>query len=172
MKHFISRSLPAVSFLLTAMMFVSCEFLVVEEEQDAEWRKVVKVVDGDTIHLEDPNGEKPERVRLIGMDAPETRRSAGKEPHAFGPVSKAYLSTLLADGRVRLEYDVRKTDRYGRTLAYVYLPDGTFVNAKMIEEGYAVLMTIQPNSKYADFFAALQSIAREQVRGLWALEVN
>jgi len=62
---------------------------------------------------------------------------------------------------------VEKHDRYDRLLAYVYLKDGTFVNAKIVEEGYASLMTIPPNVRYADLFLKLYQEAREKRRGLW-----
>jgi len=154
--------------LLSAFSLLSCDILIQEEEEN--YRIVAKVVDGDTINLEDPENPKPERVRLIGIDAPETRRSPGKEVHPFGKASTAYLKALLVEGKVRLEYDVTQKDRYGRTLAYVYLPDGTFVNAKMVEEGYATIMTIQPNSKYADLFYDLQQQAREAQKGIWGFD--
>lgn len=154
---------------LTFFTATACDELLIEDD-GYEWRTIVKVVDGDTINLEDPEGGKPERVRLIGIDAPETRRSQNKEAHPFGPASTAYLKDLLQEGKVRLEYDVRRTDRYGRTLAYVYLPDGTFVNAKMVEEGYAMIMTIQPNAQYANLLYELQVKAREAEKGIWAPE--
>jgi micrococcal nuclease len=152
--------------LLSAFSLLSCD--IPTEEEEESYRIVVKVVDGDTINLEDPENPKPERVRLIGIDAPETRKSPGKEVHPFGKVSTAYLKELLAGGEVRLEYDITRKDRYGRTLAYVYLPDGTFVNARMIEEGYATIMTIQPNSKHADLFYELQKQAQEAKKGIWS----
>ncbi len=70
---------------------------------------------------------------------------------------------------MRLEFDVEKRDRYGRTLAYVYLEDGTFVNAKILEEGYGQVMTIPPNVKYSDHFLKLQREARAGNKGLWRL---
>ncbi len=72
------------------------------------------------------------------------------------------------DGKtVRLEFDVQQVDRYNRLLAYVYLKDGTFVNAWLVENGYAVVMTIPPNVKYQELFLKLQREAREAKRGLW-----
>jgi micrococcal nuclease len=68
---------------------------------------------------------------------------------------------------VRLEYDVSRYDQYGRTLAYVYLKDGTFVNADLVKKGYATVMTIPPNVKYADTFLKLSKKARNQGKGLW-----
>ncbi len=74
----------------------------------------------------------------------------------------------LVDGKtVRLEFDVQEQDRYGRLLAYVYLEEGTFVNAWLVEHGYAVVRTIPPNVKHQELFLMLQREAREERRGLW-----
>ncbi len=73
----------------------------------------------------------------------------------------------MADRSVRLEFDVQELDRYGRTLAYVYLEDGTFVNAWLVENGYAAVLTVPPNVKHQGLFLKLQREAREQKRGLW-----
>lgn len=135
---------------------------------------VKRAIDGDTLELEDGA-----RVRLIGIDTPEMHESG--KLHRDATRSKQDISTIkalgrrsgeftrnLAEGRrVRLEFDVEKRDRYNRLLAYVYLQDGTFVNAKIIEEGYASLMTFPPNVKYADLFLKLSQQARENRRGLW-----
>jgi micrococcal nuclease len=124
-------------------------------------RLCVRAVEGDTLELD--GGE---RVRLIGVDTPETvdpRRPVqyfGKEASAF--------SRRLAQGRsVRLEYDQDTRDRYGRTLAYVYLPDGTFLNAEIIRQGYGHAYTRFP-FRYQEEFLALEREARAQGRGLWA----
>ncbi len=73
----------------------------------------------------------------------------------------------IEDKPVRLEYDVQKKDPYGRTLAYVYLDDGTFVNAVIIKAGYARVMASPPNVKYQELFVKLEKDARDQKRGLW-----
>lgn len=138
---------------------------------------VTRVVDGDTIVI-----ETGERVRLIGIDTPEIHESNklyrdSRKSHKdtrlikeLGMRSFNFVSGLLQGQRVKLEFDVEKQDKYGRLLAYVYLKDGTFVNAKIVEQGYASLMTIPPNVKYADFFKQLYQQARESKRGLWKEE--
>lgn len=128
---------------------------------------VSKVVDGDTFWVNDGT-EKGMRVRLIGVDAPESRNTGKKKVGYFGKESKAYLQKLLTGKKVRLEYDVGKKDRYGRALAYVYLQDGTFVNAALIRQGYAMVMTVPPNVKFADLFTRLQQEARKNNKGLWS----
>ncbi|MCM8779904.1 MAG: thermonuclease family protein [Candidatus Omnitrophica bacterium] len=135
---------------------------------------VKRVVDGDTLLLE--NGE---RVRLIGIDTPEMHESnklyrdaqrTKQDAETIMELGRqAYLFTkgLVEGKRVRLEFDVEKYDKYKRLLAYVYLEDGTFVNAEIVKQGYASLLTIPPNVKYADVFKELYRQARENRRGLW-----
>ncbi len=89
----------------------------------------------------------------------------GVEPYGM---EAAEANRKLVDGNtVRLEFDVQQLDRYGRTLAYVYLEAGTFVNAWLVENGYAMVMTIPPNVKHQELFLKLQREAREAERGLW-----
>ncbi len=155
------------ALLLFGLPVVGCS---IQADPDAQekcvYRAVTKVVDGDTFWIEDgsPKGLK---VRMIGIDAPETRRSENKEVGYYGTEAKAYLERRLRGQKVCLEYDVDRRDRYGRELAYVYLPDGTFVNAELIRGGYAVLLTIAPNVRHAEEFARLQAEARAEKRGVW-----
>jgi len=136
---------------------------------------VERVVDGDTLKL--ASGE---RVRLIGIDTPELHASLKLDRDAErGQMDKATIQKLgleaykftkkLVEGkRISLEFDVDKYDKYDRLLAYVYLKDdGTFVNAEIVKQGYASLLTIPPNVKYADTFRKLYQEARENKRGLW-----
>ncbi|HRI27590.1 MAG TPA: thermonuclease family protein [Chitinophagales bacterium] len=134
-------------------------------------RQVTKITDGDTFYVADST-QKGEKVRLIGIDAPESRSAFRKEAHPFGPEATRYLRKLVEGKKVYLEYDVRKKDQYNRTLAYVFLEDSTFVNAEMIQNGYAILMTIPPNIKYANLFYQLQQQARTNKRGIWAYDLE
>lgn len=129
---------------------------------------ITKVVDGDTFWV-DNGSEKGLKIRLIGIDAPESRKTFKKEVGYYGMEAKAYAKKMLANKKVKLEMDVDSLDRFGRTLAYAYLEDGTFVNAHLIENGYAMIMTIPPNVKYAELLLKLQQEARENNRGLWNL---
>lgn len=135
-------------------------------EKAGEYYKVTRVVDGDTFWIDD-GSERGRKIRLIGIDAPETRRSARKEVGYYGIEAKEFLTQLLDNSEVRLEFDVDATDRYGRTLAYVYLRDGTFINAELVKRGYAMVMTVPPNVKFAEKFVHLQRQARKKERGLW-----
>lgn len=125
---------------------------------------VVRVVDGDTIEVAGGT-----RVRLIGIDTPETK-DPSRPVQCFGPEASSRTSSLLATGTaVRLVYDVDPLDRYGRALAYVYrLDDGLFVNAELVAEGYAIPATYPPNVAHAEDFARLGRIAQDQGAGLWS----
>jgi micrococcal nuclease len=139
--------------------------------------KVIRVIDGDTIKIEDGS-----LVRLIGIDTPEYYESNKlfrdarrlKQDIAtikkMGAMSYAFTKQMLQDKYVRLEFDIEKYDKYGRLLAYVFLPDGTFVNGKIIEKGYACVYTIPPNVKYAALLNRLQQEAREKNAGLWGID--
>ena len=127
---------------------------------------VVRVVDGDTIQIR--LGDRKERVRLIGVDTPETVKP-NTPVQCFGRKASAETHRLLDGRRVRLVPDVEPRDRYGRLLAYVYrLPDGLFVNAELARRGYARQMTIPPNVRFADHFRMLVAQARRAGRGLWS----
>jgi micrococcal nuclease len=125
---------------------------------------VERVVDGDTLVVAGGH-----RVRLIGVDTPETK-DPRKPVQCFGQEASAYVSSLLREGEgVRLVGDVEERDVYGRTLAYVYrLADGLFVNAALVREGYAQALTIPPNVAHTDELVALARDARERGRGLWS----
>lgn len=126
---------------------------------------VVEFVDGDTITV-DMNG-KPEKVRLIGVDTPETH-DPRKAVQCFGVAAAAFTKQFIGSQNVRLENDPTNTnrDRYDRLLRYVYLPNNTLVNAEIIKQGYGFAYTGFPFTK-ADDFIRLQTEAREAKRGLW-----
>ncbi len=125
---------------------------------------VVRIVDGDTIHVR--IGERVEKVRYIGMNTPEVHHpTKGEEPG--GREASAVNRQLVSGKQVRLELDVQTRDRYRRLLAYVWAGD-VMVNAELVRLGYAQVMTIPPNVRYQQMFLKLQREAREAGRGLWA----
>jgi len=125
---------------------------------------VRKIVDGDTL---DVSGG--ERVRLIGIDTPETK-ALDRPVGCFGKEASRFMTELLPLGtEVRLVGDAEQRDRFGRLLAYVYRrADGLFVNAELLRRGYAQLLTIPPNIAHTDEFTAIARQAREGSQGLWA----
>ncbi len=155
--------------LLFASTNISCEQPSQQESNNNRYLLVTKVVDGDTFWA--ANGTKKGlKIRLIGVDAPESRKTFNKEVSYYGKEAKAYLSKILSGKKVKLVYDIDTLDQYGRTLAYVYLENGTFVNAALVKNGYAMVMTVPPNVKFAAMFVNLQQEARENNRGLWKVE--
>jgi len=85
----------------------------------------------------------------------------------MGKEASDFTRRLVEGKRVKLVFDIQKHDKYGRLLAYVYLEDGTFVNGRIIEEGYAQVMTITPNVKYAQTFLIKEREAKQKGNGLW-----
>ena len=121
---------------------------------------VKRAVDGDTLLL--TNGE---RVRLIGVDTPETKHPK-KPVQRFGKEAYLFTKKMVEGKEVRLEYDWQRRDKYNRLLAYVYLLDGTFLNAEIIKQGYGFAYTRFP-FKYLEEFRRYEREARENGRGLW-----
>jgi micrococcal nuclease len=128
---------------------------------------LVDVVDGDTIDVR--IGGRDERVRLIGIDTPETKKP-DSPVECFGPEATAFTSSLLAPGTpLRIERDVVGRDHYGRLLGYVYrADDGLFVNDAIIRGGFATPLTIEPNSLFAADFVDAADEAERLDLGMWA----
>jgi micrococcal nuclease len=124
-------------------------------------RTCVRVIDGDTVLLDGR-----ERVRLIGVDTPELHRE-GTPVQYFARQASAFTRGLAEGRTVRLEYERERRDRYGRTLAYVYLEDGTFLNLEIVRRGYGFAYTRHP-FRYLDEFRAAERAARAAGAGLWA----
>jgi micrococcal nuclease len=131
--------------------------------------EVTRVVDGDTIDVQLPDGDE-ETVRYIGIDTPETVKP-GTPVQCGGPRAHD-VNEQLVDGRtVALRFDAERRDVYGRLLAYVYLPrpgaHPLFVNATLVRRGLARTLTIPPNDSFATLFARLAARAGAEGRGLW-----
>ncbi|MEJ5172662.1 MAG: thermonuclease family protein [Hydrogenothermaceae bacterium] len=139
---------------------------------------VVRVIDGDTIVVNIDGIE--EKVRLIGVDTPESRlnkratvqeRELNRDVETIvdlGKQAKEFTKSFVKPGvKVYLEFDVQPRDKYGRLLAYVYLLDGRMLNKEIICNGYAMPLTIPPNVKYEKEFRECFQKAREEKKGLW-----
>ena len=127
---------------------------------------VVRVVDGDTIIVDIDGAET--RVRIIGIDTPESVHPDDTLNSERGKVASDYTSALLTGKQVYLEYGEEKTDKYGRTLAYVFLSDKTMIEAELLKNGMAEVMTIEPNSKYASYFECIEDEAKRNRSGFWS----
>ncbi|MBI3601618.1 MAG: thermonuclease family protein [Candidatus Omnitrophica bacterium] len=157
-------------FISALVVTSSCQ----SKPQEQKVYRVIRVIDGDTVKLD--NGM---HVRLIGIDAPEMRQNPKlerdlQERHlnrrtelAMGKRAYQFTRHLVEGKKVRLEFDVEKYDEYHRLLAYVYLTNGTFVNAEIVKAGYAYVYPIRPNVRYAQLFRQLYREALENHRGLW-----
>jgi endonuclease YncB( thermonuclease family) len=118
---------------------------------------VTSITDGDTFRCGS------QRIRLLSIDAPETDQGP------FGATATRGLRALIETGTVVvLERDVEERDRYGRTLAYAYLPDGRMVNEEMARLGLAVVSVYPPNVRHVDRMRAAVRDALAAKRGLWA----
>ena len=137
-----------------------------ESSKKEQYLSVKRVVDGDTFVVINESGA-DEKIRLIGVNAPVSRNTGRKKKEPFGMESKKFLTNYLTGKKVKLEYDVQKTDKYGRTLAYVYMENGVFLNEYLVKEGYAQIATYPPNVKYVEVFRKAQKLAREKSKGLW-----
>lgn len=150
--------------ILILLLLTSC-ISSSKKYSNYDYYPIKKVVDGDTFWIDD-GSEKGTKVRLIGVDTPEINHTQKPVEH-FGAEASEYVKELLEGKLVRLEYDVGKYDRYKRVLAYVYLEDGTFLNAHLLKKGYARIMTIPPNVKHAEYFLKLEKTARRKKKGMW-----
>lgn len=126
---------------------------------------VSRFVDGDTIVV-NMNGHN-ETIRFVGVDTPETH-DPRKPVQCYGPAAAAFTKRTIGSSKVRLASDPESTDRdrYDRLLRYVYLPNGTLVNEKIIQDGYGFYYPYFPFTKSKDF-ATAQSQAQAAYRGLW-----
>ncbi|MCX7877452.1 MAG: thermonuclease family protein [Ignavibacteria bacterium] len=168
----------AVLLLLFLYFIQSYVIPKLEEEDEKDRGLVIKVYDGDTYQVQ-ING-RIEKVRALGIDTPERyesdklfmdRERTGSDINTImklGELSSSYAESLLTNREVILVKDYRSDDRdsHGRLLRFIYLDDGTFVNMKIIEDGYATAYRRIRNSKTDEFIRAENS-ARENRRGLW-----
>ncbi len=131
--------------------------------------RVERIVDGDTVKVRLPQRRRTVTVRYIGVDTPESVKP-GAPVQCYAKQASDFNERLVTGRRVRLRIGRERTDRYGRTLAYVYLIDGPhrFVNAELVRRGYAHAVEFPPNTDFADRFDRLERRAREQRRGLWS----
>jgi len=165
-----------LSIYIIAVFFLI--FIITPTYSDFVTAKVARIVDGDTIAVYYQG--RYEKVRLIGIDTPEsrnnykTRRDSRRSGIAIaeiirqGRAATRFVKSVVNKGDfVKLEFDVRLRDRYKRLLAYVYLMDGRMLNEVIIRSGYASVMTYPPTVRYTDRFVRGYRYAREKRLGLF-----
>ena len=153
---------------LTGCSDIYSEFIptnsITAPSSDSAKYDVVRIVDGDTIII-DLSGENT-KVRMIGIDTPESVHSDKSKNCQFGKTASDYTNNLLSGKKISIEYDEDKYDPYGRVLAYVYV-DNNMVNYDLVANGYAVAKKYYPNTKYAEIFTQAQIEAEKSKRGMW-----
>jgi micrococcal nuclease len=157
------RLITMILFLTAFIFYIIHEDpLVSLQPESSALVAVAELHDGDTVSV--IINKKKEKVRLIGIDAPEI----GQRP--WGKRAKKYLENILSSSgwRVRLEFDVEQRDKYGRILTYMWTKDNRLVNLLMVENGYAMLFTVPPNVKYVNDLRVAQNEARKKGLGIWS----
>ncbi len=126
---------------------------------------VQSVIDGDTLVLSIAG--QSERVRLVGIDTPESVSTITPE-QCFGAEATQALKGLVAPGDiVQIAADVERRDRYGRLLLYVHTADDTFINQWLVQAGFADVMFFEPNTSLRPTFTAARNLAKSGDAGLW-----
>ena len=146
--------LSGIAILL--ILFVSPAYLPAQT-----WHSVRWVNDGDTIVLK--NGQ---RIRYIGVNAPEIDHE-NQKAQPYGYQAKSFNQNLVMSRKIRLRYDIDRYDRYGRELAYIFLEDGSFVNAKLLRSGMAFYLYRKPNLKHDKILLKAQLKAMDRHKGIW-----
>lgn len=167
MRRYSKRSI-VTALVVAAAVVTALAVAIARTDRVGYWRNLFgdqagySVIDGDTIRLDGVGS-----VRYIGIDAPER-----DEPHYRE--ARRYNEELLAKGEINLEYGRARFDRYGRTLAYVYVRDdagGTvFVNEELVRAGWAATLEIPPDVEFAAAFRRAEEEARREGRGVWAAD--
>ncbi len=130
---------------------------------------VSKVIDGDTLELQ--LGDKIEKVRLIGVNTPETV-DPRRKVECFGREASDYAKKILTGQKVSLEFDPSQDqrDKYSRLLAYLYLEDGSLFNLDLIKAGYAYEYTYKKPYLYQSQFQSAEDQAQSKQLGLWSVQ--
>lgn len=145
-----------------ALTLVCLLFFLFRQASYADiWDRVDWVIDGDTVVLSNR-----QKVRYIGINAPELAHD-GHMAEPYGDAAKRFNASLVDRKKVRLGFDKERNDQYERLLAYIFLKDGTFVNAEILSNGYAYLLYYRPNVKHNAVMRQSQRAAMSAKRGIW-----
>lgn len=159
-NKYLPTPLRDVAFLPSATPALKIHGASTSTASNKEVVKVTRIIDGDTIQLEDGR-----KLRYIGIDSPESA-DPRKSLECFGNESSKRNYELVYGKSVRLEKDISEIDRYKRLLRYVYVDD-IMINELLIKEGYAQASSYPPDIKYQNKFTKAEQDARENKRGLW-----
>ncbi|MEM7008009.1 MAG: thermonuclease family protein [Thermodesulfobacteriota bacterium] len=158
-----TRRRKTLYLLFVIFIFVAYYiFQQADKTPDSAEYRVIEVLDGDTVVIDDP---KRSRVRYLGIDTPEI----ALEDSPGEPMAKEawdYNSKLVEGQSVKLEFDEKQYDPYGRILAHVYV-DGLLVNEELLKQGFATVLIIEPNDMYSDKIYDAVNLAKSQKKGLW-----
>jgi len=169
-NHYKKRQSIYLDCLFLCLYFLFLSLIIVSKSSFAQCQKLPfsekvsyqYIYDGDTILLKDGR-----KIRLIGINTPEIARK-GKASQPYAKKAKEQLRKILsASEYLYLSYDEHKKDKYQRTLAYIYLADGTDVQAKMLSSGLAISIVIPPNEKNLVCYRLLEQKARNKYKGIW-----
>ncbi len=136
---------------------------VIDNKPSYGFYKIKKIYDGDTVELE--NGKK---IRFLGLNTPELKHR-DNDAEAGGEEAKAWLQGKLEHAKVRLEFDVERTDKYGRTLAYLVTDKNENINVALVKEGLATVSIFPPNLRYVNQLVDAGNQAEHAHIGIWAL---
>lgn len=139
----------------------------INNKKRSNYYQVTRVIDGDTLAIDD-NGEE-KKVRLIGINSPESV-DPRRPVQCYGEEASQHMQDLAKGRLIQLEYDDSQGqyDKYGRILAYAYLEDGRMLNQIMIADGYAYEYTYDKPYIYQSKMKTAETIARNSSRGLWS----
>ncbi len=144
-------------FVILIFYFFQCDGIFSDD--------LLRIVDGDTLELKE-NG----MIRYIGLDAPEVRKKTKTgwqyHPEPYALEAKQYNKDFIDHHLIQLEFDQEHNDRYGRTLAYVFI-NQKMINEEMLKQGLATLLLIEPNVKYTERFILAQRSAMQKRQGVW-----
>ncbi len=146
------------------VLLISALIVLFSASASTNIHKVTRVIDGDTIVLD--NGEK---VRLLGVDAPELYHSKKKKGQCYAREAKDFTKWMVENRKVTLTFEGKRNDVYGRTLAWVWLDNGekVLVNRELVRGGYAFSYRKYPTSRLEEF-NRLEKQAQSAGSGLWA----
>ena len=146
---------------LTAFVLFCLLAAAVDSSIARNWYTVKWVSDGDTIVLTDGR-----KVRYIGIDAPEIDHE-NQKAQPYGYEARSFNRQLVSTQKIRLEFDKERRDRFGRWLAYIFLPDGSFLNARLLKNGYAYFLYRKPNVRYVKLLLEAQREGMNAKKGIW-----